>query len=115
MQAKQAAGRVDYRCRRKSKEAATRFRYGAGGPVAIAKKGSLEEFLVERYLLFSSKRNGRLYSGQAYHPPYQFCRADVSAYDTLPLEWNGFGIDGEPCSALFSSGPDVEVFSLAAL
>lgn len=100
---------------RKGKAIITRFRYGAGGPVATTKKGSLEEFLVERYLLFSSKRNGRLYSGQVYHPPYQFCRADVSAYDTLPLEWNGFAIDGEPCSALFSSGPDVEVFPLQPL
>lgn len=36
-----------------------------------AAAGSLEHFLVERYILFAQLRNGRIMSGEVHHEPYQ--------------------------------------------
>lgn len=41
--------------------------------------GSLEEFLLERYVLFAERPGGRLFSGQVHHTPYQFVPAKVRA------------------------------------
>ena len=43
------------------------------GSIHNALPGTLEHFLVERYILYSSN-NGRLYSGQVHHPRIPFRR-----------------------------------------
>ncbi len=49
--------------------ASCRVRYGPCGPAAPAAVGTLEHFLVERYILYAYAR-GRLYSGRVHHRPY---------------------------------------------
>lgn len=66
------------------------MRYGPAGPVAEAVPGTLEHFLVERYLLYA--HSGRhLYRGQVHHQAYPLQAAkvdeleeDVLAADALP-------------------------------
>lgn len=76
-----------------------------GPALGAAKPGTLEFFLIERYLLYSSAR-GILYKGQVFHPPYQLREAnDYSCSGTL-LEANG--LTPNPFThAVFSEGVSV--------
>ncbi len=94
---------------------ASRFKYEPASELTVADPGSLEFFLVERYILFANTRCG-LATGQVYHEPYQFCSATVAEFDTHVLGLNGLpDVDGGPVSCLYSPGVDVEVFSLKPL
>lgn len=72
--------------------------------------GSLEFFLIERYLLYA-ERAGRLYTGLVHHEPYKLqgaellsCAEEMMAANGLPsLPWE---------HVCFSSGVDVEVFGV---
>lgn len=55
----------------------SRFTYRPTGPASVAEPGSLEFFLIERYLLFSTTRRRRLRTGRVHHPPCQFSDARV--------------------------------------
>ncbi len=79
----------------------------------LATPGTLEFFLVERYLLFSVNRQGTLFTGQVHHPPYQLSRAFVNSCETNLFELNGFPAVKTPfVHAIGTAGVDVSVFSL---
>jgi len=86
---------VEYSSRRGTSPCAD-FRYGAAGDFREAAPGSLESFLVERYVLFSSGRRGRLYAGRVHHAPYRIAPADVSAWSFQPARDDGFPDPGCP-------------------
>ena len=56
--------------------ASCRLRYEPTGLPATARVGTLEHFLVERYLLYA-QAGGRLYRGQVHHAPYPLQSARV--------------------------------------
>jgi uncharacterized protein len=70
----------------------------AGVPTRAA-PGSLEHFLCERYCLYAERR-GRLVAGEVAHAPWQLAPAELrlAAFDMTRLL--GFGLVGEPESAL---------------
>ncbi|MCA9053272.1 MAG: DUF2071 domain-containing protein, partial [Planctomycetaceae bacterium] len=106
---------VDFRSHRRGtpSDMASRFVYRPRGPYRTAEPGSLEFFLVERYLLFSVDRHGRLHSGRVWHEPYQFADADVSCWDDRLVVLNGFPELGRPPDhAVISPGVTVDVFNL---
>jgi uncharacterized protein len=76
-----------------------------GEPIGTAKPGTLEFFLLERYLLYSVKGD-QLYHGQVFHQPYPITQVvEFKASGSL-IEANG--LDPMPFShALFSEGVDV--------
>jgi uncharacterized protein YqjF (DUF2071 family) len=81
------------------------------GPVEPAEPGSLEEFLVERYLLYSTL-GGRLRRGQVHHAPYPLQRAEVDTLDeTLLAAASIRRPDSEPL-VHYAAGVRVEVFGL---
>jgi len=83
---------------------------GIIGPPVEVTPGTLEFFLVERYLLHSHRR-GNLYSGQVYHRPYPIQKLEVTGIQESLVASNG--IQPKPFDhALFSPGVDVEVFAL---
>ncbi len=90
------------------------FRYKAAGKLAEAQPSGLEFFLLERYLLFAyDVRRQKLFKGRVYHPPYQFCPAETTAYDANMLTLNGLTpLSRQPVSALFSPGVDVDTYYL---
>jgi uncharacterized protein YqjF (DUF2071 family) len=47
------------------------------GPVAPAAPGTLDHFLVERYLLYSMDKHHQLHRARVHHQPYRLQRADV--------------------------------------
>lgn len=80
---------VEYSSRRGRSPGAD-FRYGPAGDLRAASPGSLEFFLVERYVLFSADRRGRLHAGRVHHAPYRIAPADVSAWSFQPACDDGF-------------------------
>lgn len=72
--------------------------------------GSLEFFLVERYLLYSL-RNGQLFTGMVHHTPYPLRSASlVSCGESIVA---AAGIEPRPWQHVcFSDGVDVEVFGI---
>jgi uncharacterized protein YqjF (DUF2071 family) len=79
-----------------------------------ASPGTLEHFLVERYLLFAQDPSGSLFSGQVFHPPYQIVPAicEVTRNSlTVQSPWIG----QSPDHAVFSQGVDVSVSRLTRL
>lgn len=88
-------GAVTYRARRLGRPARAprgaeppRFActYAPAGPAAEARPGTLEAFLVERYLLYAGDSR-RLRTARVHHPPYPLQPATVTDLDqTLTLE-----------------------------
>lgn len=101
--------RIRYRSQRRGAAAALSLDASIGAPLGASTPGTLEHFLMERYLLFSLK-GGHLERGQVHHPPYPAQRADVHAVSTTLLEAAGL----PPASGLplahYAAGVDVEVF-----
>lgn len=109
-------GAIDYRSRRRRgrDRRECRFEYRPVGDSRLAEPGSLEFFLVERYVLFAhDPRTARNRIGRVAHAPYSYSCAEVSAWDT-----NLFSIAGLPPPAgapdhiAWSPGVDVEIFAL---
>ena len=102
-----------YNCRRKPDEQTATYCYRGQGVEKNATPGTLEFFLLERYLLFSTDQRGQLKIGQVHHPPYPFQNASCEPFSVLPFTWNDFLEPKEPPSSiLYSPGVDVEVFPL---
>lgn len=90
----------------------SRFRYASRGASRLAEPGSLEFFLLERYVLFT-ERDGVLYSGRVHHPPYPFHDAHVFESDANLLEIDGFSPPERPHDhAVVSPGVQVSVYGL---
>ena len=93
------------------KPAICRARYRVNGEATPARAGSLEEWLVERYVLYSRK-NGILWRGRVYHEPYQVQNVFVDKLRESCLDAAGFMRPVAPPHALYSRGVDVEVWDL---
>jgi uncharacterized protein YqjF (DUF2071 family) len=77
-----------------------------GPELGPATPGTLEFFLIERYLLYSYKK-GQLFKGQVFHPPYELRSVESFAASSGLIEANG--LDGQAFShAIFSDGVDVQ-------
>lgn len=110
-----ATGEVDYHWRRRGAPSSTgsQFRYRPISSLRIAEPGTLEFFLVERYLLYAAGRNGKLFTGRVWHEPYAFADAAVAQWDENLITRNGFpGGLRPPDHAVVSPGVQVDVFGL---
>ena len=81
-------------------------------PAGQALPGTLEHFLIERYLLYAEGRRGDLYCGQVHHPPYPVRQIELlQCKDTL-LGSHGLEVARPPDHIAGSLGVDVEIFPL---
>jgi uncharacterized protein YqjF (DUF2071 family) len=114
MRSEQTANRISYSSRRKSPGALeASFEYEIPESTHAAAPGSLEWFLVERYLLFSANPSGQVFSGRVHHPPYQIAPAGCTRWSAEPLRLNGFATPGDPPHSMLTAAPvDVTVFPL---
>jgi uncharacterized protein YqjF (DUF2071 family) len=78
---------------------------------AAALPGSLEHFLAERYLLYSSDGN-RLWRGQVHHAPYPLQRAEACLVDQTLTKAAGITHSEGLPMAHYAGGVSVEVFGL---
>ncbi|MBI5761050.1 MAG: DUF2071 domain-containing protein [Planctomycetales bacterium] len=81
-------------------------------PPGRAIPGTLEHFLVERYILFAADQHGNLMRGQVHHIPYPVRTAKVVSLTETLLPALGITPDSDPCHVAFSDGVRVEVFPL---
>jgi uncharacterized protein len=88
------------------------FAWTPGRVSRAAAPGSLEFFLVERYLLFTADRTGRLLAGRVHHPAYQINLPTVTELSTGPAQLAGFELSGDPVSVLGVNAVDVSIYSL---
>lgn len=81
-----------------------------GPELADPAPGSLEFFLIERYLLYAF-RNGKLWTGRVHHPPYRLRTAHAESLEEDLV--SAAGLDARPFThALFSPGVDVDIFPI---
>lgn len=113
--ARMEAGEGTYSCRRKGQDETASYRYQVEPPFRTAEPGSLEFFLLERYLLFSQSRSGSIHCGRVHHQPYEFKSIPAERSSLLPFRWEGFALDGPPVSALVSPGVPVKIHPLEAV
>ena len=110
-------GSIRYKAKRRGREATADFAYRAGESGAEVTPGSLEFFLIERYLLFAyASRSRHLWSGRVWHPPYRVEPTTASAWSDLPLRQAGFETNGRPPDHQCTAAPvTVKVFGLEAV
>jgi uncharacterized protein YqjF (DUF2071 family) len=110
MTCQRKGNQVEYRSRRWRTEVALTGRMALGKPLPESKPGSLEFFVIERYLLYT-RRGQRLATGRVFHPPYRLLGVEsVDMDEGLVL---AAGLEPRPWEhVVFSEGVGVEVFGL---
>ncbi|HLJ55834.1 MAG TPA: DUF2071 domain-containing protein [Chthonomonadaceae bacterium] len=85
--------------------------YSPRGPICPAAAGTLEHFLAERYLLYSTD-GARLYRGQVHHEAYPLQTAEAWSLNESLVR--AAGIDRPSSAPLvhYAHGVDVEIFPL---
>jgi uncharacterized protein len=81
------------------------------GPVHPARAGTLEHFLVERYILYALA-DDRLSRGRVHHHPYPLQAAEVFTLDESLLAAAGVRRPVSAHLAHFARGVDVKVYAL---
>lgn len=112
MSSSEANGIFTYESKRRGTGVAHRSVCHVGESLGTSELGSLEHFLLERYLLFVEHRN-QIYSGTVNHVPYPAYSCTVTECDDQLVAASGL----PPCATPpeithFSPGVDVEVFAI---
>lgn len=109
-------GVIDYTSTRQGSgtSASCRIRYRPIGLPTPAAPGTLEFFLLERYLLYAFGR-GQLHVGRVHHQPYPVQRAELLTFEEDLLAASRFKRPDQGALIHFASGVDVEVFPLRSI
>ena len=107
----------NYSAIRRGQNAVARYAYPTTLGGATTEPGSLEFFLIERYLLFAyNRRSEQLWSGQVCHPPYRVVREDASVWSDVPLRQAGFEAGGRaPDHQCVAAPVTVRIFGLESV
>jgi uncharacterized protein YqjF (DUF2071 family) len=82
------------------------------GPVTHAVPGTLEHFLVERYILYSVDDRGDLHRARVHHQPYPIQRAEVSGLHETLIWAAGIKRAEHPAYSHYASAVNVNVYPL---
>jgi uncharacterized protein YqjF (DUF2071 family) len=108
-------GKVTFRSSRPN-EPEQRFVYRPTHRFGPSERGSLNEFLVERYKLFAYSNRGVLRIGSLQHAPYDLHEVEVENYSSALFEINGFATPSTPpVHAVYSKGVQVDVFPMRTI
>ena len=109
-------GWIQFECQRQVAGAQpSNYAWTPGAEAAPAIPGSLEFFLLERYLLFAADPAGRLYQGRVHHDPYRCYVPRGARWSVEPARLAGFNLVDEPASVLAAWPVDVAIFPLTPL
>ncbi len=113
MRARQQGATIYYQSRRRGAASAEgRYAWEPATDGTPARAGTLEFFLVERYLLYAADAQGRLLAGRVHHAPYRIYTPNVSEFSVEPARAAGFALNGAPVSWIAAGAVDVTVFPL---
>jgi len=115
MASEQVGDRVTYRCRRAERAQEWEYAWRTAEAAAPARPGTLEFFLVERYVLFARDARGGLHAGRVHHAPYRVTTPVLEDGSAGPLRAAGFDCHGPPVSVLGAQPADVSIFPLQRL
>ena len=94
----------------------THFRYHAISQPFLATPGTLEFFLIERYVLFAYSKSNKLYSGRVWHNPYELADVEVNNLAENVLCLDGFPRPSRDANhKIMSNGVEVDIFGLEEL
>lgn len=114
-QSSRSGEEVTYEAQRKGLSESDRFQWQRPRLAHPAEPGSLEFFLVERYRLFAADGQGRLFTGQIHHAPYQIGVPELKAWSSVVGRVAGFELRDPPALVHASAGVDVTIHSLEAV
>ncbi len=77
----------------------------------LAEPGSLDFFLVERYVMYMQPKNGELRGGRVWHRPYPLRDVRLASCEETMLASSGIKTHGPPCHVAFSPGVQVRIFA----
>lgn len=80
-----------------------------------ARPGTLEDFLIERYFLYTIDSRGELVRGQVHHQPYPLRVARLVSCEQSLIRAAGIEVHGDPDHVVFSEGVSVEIFGLQSV
>ncbi|HZW38648.1 MAG TPA: DUF2071 domain-containing protein [Ignavibacteriaceae bacterium] len=107
------SGSITYKVSRKNEPGYydSYFEYKITGKEFFAIQGSLEFFLIERYLLYGETENKKLFSIQVNHTAYPLCVTEIPSYDDSLIKLDGLPATGRPPDHIVgSTGVDVKIF-----
>lgn len=106
------SGQYVYESRRGDNSGHHRVVFRVEAELGASKAGTLEHFLLERYLLFV-QRSEKIYVGQVHHAPYQAFNATVDELVDQLVESAGLPAVNQPPELVhWSPGVEVEVFGI---
>jgi uncharacterized protein YqjF (DUF2071 family) len=76
-----------------------------------AQPGTLEFFLVERYVMYMQRADGRLRGGRVWHEPYPVQEPRLLKCEESLLAGLGIRTEATPCHVAYSPGVQVEIFA----
>ena len=88
--------------------------YEPHGAAAPAPPGTLDHFLLERYVLYAAKGD-RLYRARVHHAPYPAQEATVEGLTEDLIQAAGLARPPRDPLVHYAAGVDVDVFGLAPL
>lgn len=98
----------------RNEQARFRGRWLFSGQIFPAEPGSLEQFLVERYCLYT-QRAGKLYRARIWHEPWPLQRADLDFYESNMIESNGIQTPSGAPLLHYANRLDVEIWPIHKL
>ncbi len=106
-----AADAFRYTARRRGAGAALQIRYRPTSLPYLARPGTLEHWLTERYCLYAQAPDGSLWTNEVHHAPWPLQKAEAEiAYDSY-LSHHGLAIPGPAALLHFARDLDVVVWS----
>jgi uncharacterized protein YqjF (DUF2071 family) len=91
-----------------------RYRVGEGQP-RRAEPGTLDHFLIERYVLFAARGDGAMRVGRVHHEAYPLTDVTLDDVEDNMIEATGLTRREGPPLVHYSEGVDVDVYALTAL
>lgn len=89
------------------------YSYRLGSDLQVSEIGSLEFFLLERYLLYAYEpKDGKIITCRVHHDPYRFCMQERTGWSSMPCSWNGLSLlSDDAVHACFADSVSVDVFA----
>lgn len=108
---------LDFQSRRTDERGTTpadaHVRYRAiEGPATAAAPGTLEHFLVERYILYAEDEHRELHRARVHHQPYPVQKAEVLALDETLIWASGIKRAEQPAYRHYAREVNVKVYPL---
>lgn len=118
MRCERGPGGVSYesvRTHRGEPPAALRATYRPVGPVHRSQPGSLEQWLTERYCLYSADRRGRIFRGEIHHEPWPLQPAEAHFEQLEMTRILGIELEPAPVHLLYVESIDVVAWRLVGI